>query len=474
MRTIVEASWIAEPDGSLREDSAIVIDDGTIIAIDRRGALQEAPADARVDGERCLALPGLVNAHQHGRPDSTLALGVPDAPLECWLVSLLGLPKADPYGDTVRLCKRMLAAGVTMAMHSHYSSATTAEEYDAELRSLLAGYRDGQVRGIVAADLRDRGQPVYGDVERFLDRLPDGLRARTTELIGSTVPLNESLEVVAGLREEIRLGHHGDVELIYGPPGPPWCSSELLATVARCQAPVHTHLHETCYEREFGVREYGDGTLAELARVGLLNERLSVAHGVWLDEADRAAIAAAGTTVVTNPSSNLRLHAGVAPIRELLAAGVNVAIGTDNMRLGGGEQLLDELRLLDALQRRPRVDDAGISPSTLLRIVSQSGAAAADRPDVGMLRAGAHGDVVLIDIGRLAAPGARVDVLALALGTAGAQDIKAVIRGGRLISDSDASDTTPAFCANPAAAELAESLMPHIRAHYRIEETVPA
>ncbi len=474
MRIIVEPSWIAEPGGNLREGNAILIEDGRIGAIAKVGDLADAIADVRLDGRHCLALPGLVNAHQHGRPDSTLALGVADAPLECWLVALLALPAADPYADTIRLCEQMLAGAVTTAIHSHYSVATTAAEYDAELRALLAGYRDGGVRGIVAADLRDRGQPVYGDTQEFLRRLPNTLRGRITNLVRSVMPLRAGLEVISGLREEIRLGRHGDVELIYGPPGPPWCSSNLLAAVARCNAPVHTHLHETCYEREFGRRAYGIGTIAELDRVGLLNERLSVAHGVWLDGADRTAIAEAGTTVVTNPSSNLRLHAGIAPIRPLLEAGVSVAVGTDNMRLGGGEHLLDELRLLDALHRRPQIDDQGISPRTLLAIVSESGGRAVGRRDVGVLRSGACGDLVLVDMRPLVRPGAPVDVLALALATARTQDIRAVIAGGTIVADRKAPDGKPAVSINDATVELAERLLPHVRAHYRIDEPVPA
>jgi 5-methylthioadenosine/S-adenosylhomocysteine deaminase len=486
MRILVDAAWAAEPGGSLREGAAILIEDDRITAVAPRGELADADVDERIDGSGCLALPGLVNAHQHGRPDSTLAHGVADAPLECWLVALLAQPPAEPYADTLRLCDQMLAGGVTSAIHSHYTSATTAAEFDAELRVLLAGYRDGGVRGIVAADLRDQGQPVYGDSDRFLAELPGALRARVTELVRASVPLREALEVVAGLRDEIRVGRHGDVELIYGPPGPPWCSSPLLAAVADCDAPVHTHLHETRYEQEFGRVEYGDGTLAELARVGLLDERLSVAHGVWLDEADRAAIASAGTSVVTNPSSNLRLHAGVAPVRALLDAGVNVAIGTDNMRLGGGEQLLDELRLLGALHRRAEIDDQGIPPATLLGIASESGGRAIGRPDIGVLRPGASADVLLVDIERLARPGARVDPLAVALGTAQPADFRAVIAGGRIAlhagrsGPSPADDAVathapaPAAPADPAATELAEELLPYVRAHYRIREPVRA
>jgi 5-methylthioadenosine/S-adenosylhomocysteine deaminase len=474
MRLIVEPAWTAGPDGGVREGASILIEDGRIVAVDRRGAMADTDAETRLDGTNALALPGLVNAHQHGRPDSTLAMGIPDAPLECWLVTLLSLPAPDPYADTRRLCRRLLQAGVTTAVHSHYSGAITPEAFESELRAVLSGYRDGGVRGIVAADLRDRGQPVYGDDGSFTRSLPADLRERASSLTHPVAPIDSLLEVVAGLRSEVRSGKLGDVELIYGPPGPPWCSSGLLERVARADGPVHMHLHETWYEREFGVRDYGHGTVAELARIGLLNQRLSVAHGVWLDERECATLGEAGVSLVTNPSSNLRLHAGIAPIRTLLEAGVNVALGTDNMALGGGEDLLAELRLLDALHRRPGIDEAGFPAATRLQIASASGGRAVGRPDIGVIQPGACGDIVLVDLNDRSQSRSGADLLDGALATARAGDLKAVVAGGRLAArDGEAVSTSPP-ARDPDAAGLAAELLPYVKAHYKAWAGPPA
>lgn len=231
MKLVVEAGVLAEPGGRLREGIALLVEDGAIAAIDRLGAFSDVAAE-RLGDQNCLALPGFVNAHQHGRPDSTVTLGVQDAPLECWLVALLAAPGSDPYGDTLRLCGKLATAGVTTAVHSHYTTAATAEEYEHELKAILAGYRDGGIRGVVAADLRDRGQPVFGREEDFLAELPSGLRAKTIELMGAALPLEPLLEVVEGLRADVRSSQLGDVDVIYGPPGPPWCSDALFARVA--------------------------------------------------------------------------------------------------------------------------------------------------------------------------------------------------------------------------------------------------
>jgi cytosine/adenosine deaminase-related metal-dependent hydrolase len=444
----------------------LLIEDGRVEAIENWGAFDALTEAQRIGNRDWLVVPGLVNAHQHGQPDAKPALGVEDAPLECWLVALLAAPAGDPYADTLRLCRQLARAGVTTAIHSHYRTGSTPEAYDAELRILCAGYRDGGVRGVIACDVRDRGQPVYGDTGAFLAGLPSGLRERVDSLLNAPPPVPAMLEVIAGLRADASAGRLGDVAVIYGPPGPPWCSDELLSAVAEAaeseRAPVHTHLVETWYEAELGRREHGDGAVPALQRLGLLNERLFVAHGVWLDASDREAFARAGASVVTNPASNLRLHAGVAPVRELIEAGVNVAIGTDNMALNEHDDLLGELRLMRALQRRSGIAEAGLDARTCLDIATRNGGRAIGRPDIGELRVGAVGDLVAIDLTRLRRT-SDAGALEVVVACATPADVAAVVAGGRVLDRSPLA--APCRDADPELREIAEALSPHVRSH---------
>lgn len=164
---------------------------------------------------------------------------------------------------------------------------------------------------------------------------------------------------------------------------------------------------------------------------------------MWLDAADREALAGAGVSVVTNPGSNLRLHAGVAAVRELLAMGVNVALGTDNMAMGDRDELLDELRLLRALQRRQSADDQGIDASTSLEIATRNGGLALRRPDIGVLAPGAVGDVVLADLDRLVPPGSPVDPVEAAVALLTSPGIEAVVAGGRVVVEDGRPVGTP-------------------------------
>jgi cytosine/adenosine deaminase-related metal-dependent hydrolase len=437
VRTLLEAECAVTPTGGLLHDAAILIEGQRISAVAQRSDLAGVDVDLRLSGEGGLALPGFVNAHQHGIPDSPAARGVPDQPLECWLVALLGLPPPDPYADSVRVAQQMARAGITTAVHAHGAATTDPETYDAGLRAILRGYADVGVRVVLAAELRDRGVPVYADRDRFLARLSADIRDRLPGVEGARLPPAAALEVIGGIRDAISRGEFGDVVLALGPPGPPWCTDELFSLVARSarewDMPVTTHVLETRYERAFGERAYAGGTVGGLREMGLLDSRLLAAHCVWINEYEREAFASAGASVATNPSSNLRLHAGVAPVRELLASGVNVALGTDNMALGGRDEILDELRLLCALQRRPDIDDSGLGAAEAVGLITMFGGRAIGRPDIGVLQPGAMADIVIINLRNLTPAGPAADPLTLALALATSRDVEFVIAGGRVI-----------------------------------------
>jgi cytosine/adenosine deaminase-related metal-dependent hydrolase len=474
-RVVVEAGAVIQAGFRVRKDAAIVIEDGVIVAIDSRTAFADLEASERIGGPQHVALPGFVNAHQHGRSDTTVALGVPDAPLECWLVGLLATPAEDPYDRTLRLCAQLALGGITTAVHMHSTIVGSAETYEEELRRVLEGYRDGGVRVVLAAGLRDRGTPVYGNTEGFLAALPGNLRASLSSWLPKPLTAIEAFEVIEGLRRDVRTGRYGAADIAYGPAGPPWCSNELLASVAgaaeTADALIHIHLLETKLDRQLTGNSNDGAVVRKLGQLGLMSERLLAAHCVWLNERDRNALAEAGTSVVTNPSSNLRLHAGIAAIPEMLEAGINVALGTDNMSLEGREDILAEARLLRALQRRPDVTDVGLKPATVLRMAAENGGKALRRSDLGMIRPGAAGDVVLLKLETERPPReTSVDELELVVSTARVDHIEAVVCGGRvLVRDGLPTVSLPSRSVrwpDPQVHEAVAALLPFVRQHY--------
>ena len=151
----------------------------------------------------------------------------------------------------------------------------------------------------------------------------------------------------------------------------------------------------------------------------MLGDRSALAHGVWLRDADIDLLARTGTAVVHNASSNLRLAAGVAPLRRLVASGVSVALGLDDMGLADDDDMFAEVRLAHVLQRvhgEPR--DTRLLPAEAFGLAWDGGARVVGAATaIGRLEPGRRGDVVVLDLRALSAPFAvgEVDVWELLL-----------------------------------------------------------
>ncbi|MDB5873946.1 MAG: hypothetical protein JWQ07_3388, partial [Ramlibacter sp.] len=193
------------------------------------------------------------------------------------------------------------------------------------------------------------------------------------------------------------------VQLGIGPAIPLHCSDELLAGCAEISqefgVPLQTHLLESRLQALAQGRG-PESTVQRLHRLGCLTRRTSLAQGVWLEPADMALIAASGATVVHNPLSNLRLGSGVAPLRQLLSAGVNVAVGTDASNTSDGQNLFESIRMAAYLSRIASPDWAswvGAEDAFALATTAASRALGLEG-SLGAVRPGFLADLVIIDL----------------------------------------------------------------------------
>jgi cytosine/adenosine deaminase-related metal-dependent hydrolase len=135
----------------------------------------------------------------------------------------------------------------------------------------------------------------------------------------------------------------------FGPNGARWCSDELLGAIAEVSARtgrrIHIHFLETRYQRAFADAHYAEGVAARLERLGLVCDRLTLAHGVWARPEELDLMARHGVTLATNPSSNLHLRSGVAPVGDAWARGVKVALGVDASAVDEDDDIVREARL---------------------------------------------------------------------------------------------------------------------------------
>jgi guanine deaminase len=190
------------------------------------------------------------------------------------------------------------------------------------------------------------------------------------------------------------------------PSSPERCTRELLERIAelstRLDLPVYSHIYISKAEAVNARRSFAgqDGSLVELLRqTGLLGPRLSLAHGVWLRDDEIAALAEAGANVVLNPVSNLKNKNGVAPIRRLVAAGVNLALGCDNCSCTDAQNIFQAMKMFALLAA---VSDPRPGPPNAvdaLRAATAGGAKTAglDR-DIGTIRPGMKADLAVFDL----------------------------------------------------------------------------
>ncbi len=192
----------------------------------------------------------------------------------------------------------------------------------------------------------------------------------------------------------------GRIRIILGPIGPQWCSDDLLtranAISRERNIPVHTHALESKLHVIEAEQLYGCTLVEHLHRIGLLSTRLTLNHAIWLTDDDLRRLADCGCHVTHNPLSNLKLGSGIARVPEMLAAGINVALGTDRTSTSDRADIFRSLGLAAMLHRAgtldpgrwPTADDA-ITMATL------SGARSAGL-DGGVLAPGKPADLILL------------------------------------------------------------------------------
>lgn len=433
----IDCAWLlAEP--GLRPAQA-----GMRIALDgeRFGAI--APRDATGPAPRLLALPALANAHDHARTFRSATLGAFGQPLESWLPFLGTVPGMDPYLCAATSFARSLRHGVTHLM-VHYTRVQGGMDYVDEARAVARAARDVGVRIGFAVAMRDRHGIAYDDDAAVLALLRPGIRdAVARRLVVQPVEPARQLalvDAVARMVEEESLGAHVTVQ--YGPTAVQWCGTPLLEAIARASAdtgrPVHMHLLETRYQRDWADAHHPGGIVRFLDAIGLLSPRLTLAHCTWARPDELALIAERGATIAVNTSSNLGLQSGIAPLAEMLRQGCRVAMGLDGMAFDEDDDALREMRLAYALHRGWGYERA-MTPAQLWSFAAGHGPRSVGGALLsgGRIATGAPADLVLLDLEALDDDALfdDIDPLELVLARASGRHVAQVLVGGRLVVD---------------------------------------
>jgi len=230
------------------------------------------------------------------------------------------------------------------------------------------------------------------------------------------------------------------ISTMFAPHAPYTVSDATLKRIRQLadelEVPVQIHIHETVQEVEEAVSQSGRRPLQRLEELGLLNPSLMAVHATQLTAEEVAGLARAGCSVVHCPRSNLKLASGACPVADLVAAGVNVALGTDGAAANNRLDLWAEMNTAALFGKYIAGDAAALPARTMLELATLNGARALGLDeDIGSLRPGKSADAVCVE---LRDPGTRpvLDPLSQLVYAAGRENVTDVwIAGEHLLAD---------------------------------------
>jgi len=375
-QTILKARWVLPmtPGSAVLEQHAVVMDGERIAAVLPWSEAEARYADAaRVELGQHVLIPGLINGHTHSA--MSLLRGVADdLALMDWLNNHIWplekkwVSEDWTYQGSLLSAAEALRGGVTYLNDMYFFPTAMARA------AVDAGIRAG-----VSINVIDFPTGYAANAQEYIDR---GVAAyeqyKGESLLDWTsaphAPYTVSDETFVKLRE---LAERLDIQM-------------------------HCHIHETQEEVDGSLKQYGMRPLERLNKLGVLNERMLAVHMVHLTEAEIAMLAAQKVHLVHNPSSNLKLASGVAPIKALEAAGVNTILGTDGAASNNRQDMFAEIRAAALLAKGVTGDPLTVSARTALEMATIRAAKAMGREaDLGSLEVGKLADVVAVSLDAL-------------------------------------------------------------------------
>ncbi len=357
--------------GRVIDDGAVAIDGARIVAVGPREEVRAAfRGRAILDAGGGIVLPGLVNAHTHAA--MVLFRGVADdLGLEEWLTRYIWPAERDNVdaafvGAGTRLAAaEMLRSGTTTFVDMYFFTDTVAEVAKQAGIRVVAGQA---VMGFPAPDY-PTPEAALAAAELLLERYRDD-----PLVVPAVAPHSPYLMEPRHLQ-----------------------ASRSLAD--RFGAPLLIHAAESPWEVEEIQRRYGKTSVEHLAALGFLRRGVVLAHGVWLTPGDRRLVREAGAGVVHCPQSNMKTASGIAPVRDLLAEGVALGLGTDGAASNNDLDLFDEMATASYLAKVSTGDPTAAKAAEVLAMATRGGARALGLEDrFGSLEVGKLADLVVVSV----------------------------------------------------------------------------
>lgn len=373
----------------------------------------------RIDASGKVIFPGFINTHTHFF--QTLLKGpADDRQLEDWFRDVVGpaacqLTEEDCYLGAAVGCLEAIRSGTTtvkdfMYAHPrpHLSDAVIRAMVDTGMRGVFVrGYLDFGVDYGVPTALIQTTDDVLADCERVEKRYHGAGNERISVWFGPCMIWSCS-------EEGLRASHHLAADLGVG---------------------VTMHVAETPFSVENAMRRFGVGDLAAMERLGMLETRTLAVHCVHLNDRDLRILKARRTGVSHNPTSNMYLAAGVAPIPRMLAAGVDVGLATDGPASNNNQNMIEALKFAALLHKVHTLDPTAITADQVFEMATIGAARALGlEQDVGSIEPGKRADLVIADLRNVHAAPVHHPISALVYSAVG-QEVETVIVDGRVVME---------------------------------------
>ena len=371
---VVAGDWVLTlaPDEAPIPSGAVAIANGEIVAVGPAAEIDRRYRAAnRIDGTDRVVMPGLVNGHTHAA--MSLLRGVADdLELMAWLTGYIfpaevALVDEDFVRTGTQLaCWEMIRGGITSFVDMYYFPDAVAETVV-----------DCGLRAVVAPSVIEQRAPDAPDGATSLAQARS-FASRWRERHPRIVPAIGAHSVYTVSRDGLE---------------------RIVAATRAANVPLAIHVAESANEMAASQAQHGMSPVAVLEDIGAFSGPVIAAHMVHPDANDVATLARRRVGVVHNPTSNLKLASGVAPVTQMRAAGVPVGLGTDGAASNNDLDLWEEIRLAGLLAKNHTLDPTVLPAREALAMATRSGAHAAGLgDDVGMLAAGLRADLIQVRI----------------------------------------------------------------------------
>jgi 5-methylthioadenosine/S-adenosylhomocysteine deaminase len=360
-------------------------------------------AEKVIDARESLVMPGLIDGHTHIAM-SLFRNYADDLPLMEWLKTRIWpleekLTAQDVYWGSMLGVAELIRSGVTCFSDMYFFMEETAKAVEeAGIRAVLA-------RGLVGGD-NDDGRR-FEETRKLYKSWHNGAGGRIKVMVGPHAPYTCSpgyLRKVVGLARELNVG-------------------------------IHIHIAESADEVEESLKNYGKSPVRHIYDLGLFDIPTVAAHCVHLSDEDIEILAENKVSVVNNPTSNLKLASGFAPVEKMIKKGINVALGTDGPSSNNNLNMFEEINLAAIINKSVNHDATSIPAITAIKMATVNGAKALGlEKEIASIEVGKKADLIIIDTQK---PHfyPRHNIISAVAYSAQASDVKTVIVDGKIVME---------------------------------------